>query len=153
MNKTFLKGFVGKDPEVKTNQGGDKYARFSLATTEKWKDKQGNQQSKTEWHTIVAFGNVVDVIAKHVRKGSELLVEGKINYQTVEGQDGVKKFFTNIRLINMEFCGKASGSGRPYPENAGPDYGGGSSDDGFDSGPSTPAPAGGFDDDIPFQKV
>lgn len=151
MNKTFLKGFVGKDPEVKTNQSGDKYARFSLATTEKWKDKQGNQQSKTEWHTIVAFGNVVDVIAKHVRKGSELLVEGKINYQTVEAQDGSKKFFTNIRLINMEFCGKAGqGGNRPDPDNSGPDYGGGSGD-GFDEGPSSPAPAGGnFDDEIPF---
>jgi len=80
-NKAILLGNVGKDPEIRTTQGGTKVANFSLATNESWKDDNGNWQQSTEWHRIVVFGPLVDMVANRIRSGSIVHVDGKIKYR------------------------------------------------------------------------
>jgi single-strand DNA-binding protein len=150
MNKCQLHGHVGKDPELKTTTAGMPFCRFSLATTENWKDKNGEKKSKTEWHQIVAWGKQAETIAKLVGKGKEIIVIGKIEYQTVD-KDGHKTTYTSIKLSEFDFCGKKGDGndsyGMPDPEPSGYIPDGDSSDDVPSSGGSTAS----FDDsDIPF---
>ena len=78
VNKTILLGNVGKDPEIRSTNGGALVANFSLATTERYKDKQGEVQEQTEWHNLVAYARGAEIIRDYVKKGSKLYVEGKI---------------------------------------------------------------------------
>ena len=78
VNRVTLLGHVGRDPEVHTSAAGDRAARFSLATTERWKDRAGEPQERTEWHRIIVFGGQVSVVERLVRKGSAVLVEGRL---------------------------------------------------------------------------
>ena len=78
VNRVTLLGHVGRDPELHTSAGGDRAARFSLATTERWKDRAGEPQERTEWHRIIVFGGQVGVVERRVRKGSAVLVEGRL---------------------------------------------------------------------------
>jgi single-strand DNA-binding protein len=107
MNKVILHGFTGKDPEVKT-VGENKVAKFSLATTSFRKDKDGNKI--TDWHNLVFWDRatlkLADLCEKHVKKGTELIVEGEISYRDYTDKDGVKKYFTEIIGHSLEFCGK-----------------------------------------------
>jgi single-strand DNA-binding protein len=98
-NKVNLLGNVGKDPEVRTFQSGDKVANFSLATSESWKDKtSGEKKTKTEWHKIVVRGEqLVGFVEKHVKKGSKIDIEGKLETRTWE-KDGVTHSTTEIVL-------------------------------------------------------
>jgi len=125
-NKVYLHGFLGQDPELKATPAGATLCRFSVATTENWKDKDGNKKSKTEWHHVVAWGKQGEAIEKFFKKGNEIIVEGKIEY--TEGKnpadDSKKIWFTHIKLISFDFCGKkgeSSGSGyqEPDPEQTG----------------------------------
>jgi len=106
MNKWYGHGHVGKDPEVKTIDSGKKVAKFTFATSESYKDSQGNRQSRTEWHTLVFWDKLAELCEKYVKKGSELIVEGKISYRDYTDKDGVKKYFTEIVCNSIEFCGK-----------------------------------------------
>ena len=145
MNKVTLHGFVGKDAELKTTPGGKSYCKFSLATTEQWKDPQGEKQSKTEWHQIVCWGKAGENAAKYIKKGAELIIEGKIEYQDVlDKDDSSKKFrFTTIKMSTFDFCGKrgdnSGGSSSPDPEPSGRDA--------YDSSSNESSSS---DDDIPF---
>lgn len=150
MNKWTGHGHVGKDPELKTKEGGTALCRFSFATTETWLDKDKKKQSRTEWHQIVCWGALAERAAKFITKGKELLIEGKIEYQQVDDKNnpGKKITFTNIKMINFDFCGKNDNSNyRPDPEEPGYIPADNSSDD-------TCAPSGSngaYDDsDIPF---
>lgn len=106
----MLIGNVGKDPEVTVLDSGSKVAKFTLATSERYTDKSGQKQEKTEWHNIVAWGPQADVIEKYVTKGKQLYVEGQIQSRQWE-QDGVKRYATDIRLSSFVFIGsKDSGS-------------------------------------------
>ena len=78
VNRVTLLGHVGRDPEIHTSAGCDRAARFSLATTERWKDRAGELQERTEWHRIIVFGGQVGVVERLVRKGSAVLVEGRL---------------------------------------------------------------------------
>jgi single-strand DNA-binding protein len=100
VNKVILVGRLGRDPEIKETQGGKKYAKFSIATSEK--NKAGDVL--TEWHNITAFGNVVDVIEKYVTKGIMLYVEGKIQSSEYE-KDGIKRKDFGIILNSMTMLG------------------------------------------------
>ncbi len=95
LNKVTLIGFVGRDPEIKYTQSGTAVAVFSLATTEKWKDKQGEKHEKTSWHNIRFFGSLAETIGRYVNKGRQLYIEGKIDYYEYE-KDGVKKYGSQI---------------------------------------------------------
>ena len=96
LNKVFLMGHLGKDPEIRTTQSGTKQAKFSLATTEYHKDKStGENRSKTDWHNVVAWGKPADSVErKDLRKGDLIYVEGKINYMAWDDPSGQKKYST-----------------------------------------------------------
>lgn len=105
INKVILVGNLGKDPEVRTFEGGKKVVQFSLATTESYKDKNGQRVDQTEWHNIVFWGAIVDVIEKYLKKGSQIYVEGKIRTRSYEDKEGVKKYITEIIGDKMTMLG------------------------------------------------
>jgi single-strand DNA-binding protein len=100
LNKAILIGHVGTDPEIITTQNGNKLAKFSLATSERWKDKNtGEKKEATEWHRVVAFNDgLVGVIEKYVKKGSKLYVEGSINTQKWQDEAGNDRYSTDIQV-------------------------------------------------------
>lgn len=138
MNKVILKGRVGKDPEVRRLESGVAVAKFSLATTESYKDKDGNKQENTEWHNITAWRGSAEFVEKYVKKGTEVLITGKISTQKYTDQAGVEKYATNIIMESFEFCGSKTES---RPSNV--DADGVISDE-----PTVGAPN--EDDDLPF---
>lgn len=101
LNKVELIGRVGKDPEIKSSSNGNQFAVFSLATSEKWKDKQGNKQEKTEWHNVVCFNeSLVKVISQYVNKGDMLYIEGKLQTRKWQANDGSDRYSTEVILEN-----------------------------------------------------
>ena len=104
MNKVILKGNLGKDPEVKTFDWG-KVAKFSLATKETYKNKEGEKVTETEWHNIVFKGAICNIIEGYVKKGQEVLVEGKIVTRTYKDKNQVDHWATEIVCHSFEFCG------------------------------------------------
>jgi len=135
INKVILVGNVGRDPEVKALPSGTRLATFSLATTDRrFKDDQGNP--RTEWHNLVAWSGLAEIVEKYVTKGKQLYIEGQIRTRNYE-QDGQKKYFTEIHISEMELLGSRQSSD-----------GGGFRDSGPSGGPS-----GGYpddSDDVPF---
>ena len=101
VNKVILVGNLGADPEIRNTQNGDKVASFSLATSESWKDQSGERQTKTEWHRIVVFGGLTQVIESYVKKGSKLFVEGQLRTRKWQDQSGVEKYTTEVVLTNF----------------------------------------------------
>lgn len=104
-SKTVLLGNVGQDPTIKTTQDGTCIAKFSLATTEKYKNRAGEQVEDVAWHSISAFGRLAEVIGEYVKKGDPLFIEGRLRYSRSTGQDGVEKFWTEIRADEMRMLG------------------------------------------------
>ncbi|MBK6290962.1 MAG: single-stranded DNA-binding protein [Ignavibacteria bacterium] len=101
LNKVMLIGNVGKDPEVNFTPTGVKVAQFRLATSETWKDKDGAVQEHTDWHTIIAWRGLADVVEKLVRRGTRIYVEGKIQSRSFEDRDGNKRYVTEIVADNL----------------------------------------------------
>lgn len=97
-NKVSLIGRLGAQPEVMTFENGKKMARFSLATNERYKDKQGEWQDNTQWHNIKAWGKTADLIAKLLNKGQEVLVEGKLVHNSYETKSGEKRYGTEVEV-------------------------------------------------------
>jgi single-strand DNA-binding protein len=108
-NSVRLYGNVGKEPEVKTLENGNKVATFSLATTEKRKNLNGTYTEETTWHNLVVWGKPVDTIEKYVNKGDRLSIEGKLNNRTYEGKDGTKKYYTEIIVNDFLLAGTTKG--------------------------------------------
>jgi len=100
LNKVTLIGNVGQDPEVRFTPNGDQVANFSIATTESW-TKDGQKQEKTEWHRLVAFRKLAEIIGTYVKKGSKLYIEGKLQTRSWEDKDGQKKYTTEIVANEM----------------------------------------------------
>ena len=99
VNKVILIGNVGKDPEVRSMQSGDRVANFTLATSETWKDRDGERKEKTTWHNIVVWNEgIVKVVDSYVRKGSKLYVEGALQTRKYTDQQGVERYTTEIVL-------------------------------------------------------
>lgn len=117
VNKVILVGNVGKDPEVRYLDSGIPYARLPLATSENYKGKDGNKVEKTEWHNLVFWRGLAEVVEKWVKKGNQLYVEGSIR-TTMSEKDGQKRYFTDIVVREMQMLGrKGDGSSdRPVPE-------------------------------------
>ncbi|HSZ24534.1 MAG TPA: single-stranded DNA-binding protein [Cytophagaceae bacterium] len=112
VNKVILLGNLGKDPEVRVFEGGTKKAAFSLATGETFLDKNGQRQERTEWHNVVFWGNIVDVIEKYLKKGTQVYVEGRITTRSYDDKDGQKKYITEIVGTSMTLLGgKPTGGG------------------------------------------
>lgn len=106
VNKVILAGRTGTDTEI-INANGNKIAKFSLATTEKYKNKAGEQVNNTEWHRIVIFGKLADVAERYIKKGDLLYLEGKIKTSSYE-KDGIKRYATDIICNNLTMLGSKS---------------------------------------------
>jgi single-strand DNA-binding protein len=112
VNKVFLLGNVGKDPEIRSTAGGMIIASFSLATADRQKDQQGNWQDKTEWHNLVAFSRTAEIVRDYVKKGTQLFIEGKIQTRSWDDKDsGQKKYRTEILINEMSLLGGGPGRG------------------------------------------
>ena len=122
INKVILIGNVGQDPEVKYTgdaSNGAKVATLRLATSERYKDRNGNLQEHTEWHSVVVWRNIADVVEKYVRKGSQIYVEGKLRTRSWDDQNGNKKYVTEIiadtlQLLGRKPEGQQGGYQQPY---------------------------------------
>lgn len=102
VNKVILIGNCGKDPEIRTMQDGKKVANLSIATSDSWKDKAtGEKKEKTEWHRIVIFGGLADIVEKYVKKGSKIYVSGSLQTRKWTDKDGVEKYSTEVVLQNF----------------------------------------------------
>ena len=114
VNKVLLLGNVGKDPEIRSSQGGMTIASFSLATADRQKDQQSGQWTdKTEWHNLVAFGRTAEIVRDYVKKGTQLFVEGKIQTRSWDDKEsGQKKYRTEILINDMSLLG-GRGEGAP----------------------------------------
>ena len=106
INKVILVGNLGKDPEVRYLEGGSPVANFSLATSEFYKDKNGNRVETTDWHKIVAWRGLAEVASKFLKKGMQVYVEGKLKTKSWTDKDGTKQFSTEIVADNLVMLGK-----------------------------------------------
>lgn len=158
VNKVILVGNLGRDPEIRNLQDGNKVANLSVATSESWRDKTtGERRDKTEWHRVVIFNErIIDVVEKYLKKGAKIYLEGALQTRKWTDQSGVEKYTTEVVLQRFRGeltmldsrgggGGGESGGGEGGDEGGG--YSGGSSPRGGGGGR---APAGDLDDDIPF---
>jgi single-strand DNA-binding protein len=145
VNKVIIIGTLGQDPEVTYTASGSAVANISIATNEKWKDKNtGNSNEKTEWHKIAMFGNLAEIAGKYLKKGSQAYIEGKLQTDKWQDKDGNDRYTTKIIANNMQMLGSGGGAGSGDGRQA--------RADGGQSSPQHPAPQkqdDGFDD-IPF---
>ena len=152
VNKVILIGNLGADPETRYLPSGDAVANIRIATSEKWKDKSGEQQEHTEWHRIAFFGKLAEIAGEYLKKGSPVYIEGRIRTRKWQDKEGQDKYSTEIVADRMQMLGgRGGGSGGSEPmkrEPAAAEAGGG--------GKSQQSKKGGggafdqMDDDIPF---
>lgn len=146
VNKVILLGNLGRDPEVRSTPSGQSVANFTLATSRKWKDRDGNRQEQTEWHQIVVWGRQAEVAGQYLNKGKRIYLEGRIQTRSWDDQQsGEKRYRTEIICENFQMLGGGGGGGGNrggYSSDPGP-----SSPFGGSQGGGTPPPE---DDDIPF---
>ena len=112
VNKVILIGNIGKDPSSRTFENGTKVVSATLATSEKYKKRDGTEGEQTEWHQISVWGKLADIFEKYVKKGSSVYVEGKIKYITYEDKDGNKKYKTDIIVDHLTMLSKGQVSTR-----------------------------------------
>lgn len=109
-NRATIIGRLGGAPEVRTTNGGTRVANLSLATNQRWTDRNGNEQEKTNWHRVVAWGKKADVVEQYLGKGDLVHVEGPIEYRQYEGDDGETKYVTEIKALRLTLLGSGDGS-------------------------------------------
>ncbi|PIE05394.1 MAG: single-stranded DNA-binding protein [Sorangium cellulosum] len=112
LNRVILLGNLGADPELKVTQGGTSVLKLRLATTERYMDRSGTRQERTEWHSIVIWGKRGEALHRYLAKGSRILVEGSLRTSSYEDRDGNKRYRTEIVATNVVFAG--GGGGRSY---------------------------------------
>jgi single-strand DNA-binding protein len=176
VNKVILLGNLGRDPETRYTTGGDAVTNLNIATSEQWKDKNGEKQERTEWHRVVLFGRQAEIAGEYLKKGRSVYIEGRLQTRKYTDKDGVEKYSTEIVGDRMQLIGGArdGGGGGADAEFGNGGSGGGSGGQrrgGASSGSSTggggaggssgggggASPSGSarkttddFDDDIPF---
>jgi len=159
VNKVILVGNLGADPEVRYMPNGGAVANVTVATTESWKDKSsGEQQEKTEWHRVVFFARLAEIVGEYLKKGSQIYIEGRLQTRKWQDKSGVDRYTTEIVANEMQMLGGRGGAGGGT--NAGSSsgsYGGGQSQSAPAASAAAPAAAPAaagsyddFDDDIPF---
>ena len=147
VNKVIIVGNLGRDPEIRTFPSGDQVANVTIATTDKWKDKQsGEMREATEWHRVVFNGRLAEIAGQYLRKGSQVYVEGSLRTRKWTDQAGVEKYSTEIRADQMQMLGSRQGMGGQGgggQQGGGYDDGGGYGGDqggGFEQTPRRAAP-------------
>lgn len=142
VNKVIIVGNLGRDPEVRTFPSGDRVANVTVATTDKWKDKQsGEMKEATEWHRVVFTGRLAEIVEQYLRKGSQVYVEGSLRTRKWTDKDGIEKYSTEIRADQMQMLGSRQEAAprqatNPVPNCPQPDakpLGGASGFDDFDT--------------------
>ena len=115
VNKVILVGNLGRDPEVRYLPSGDAVVNISIATTDKWKDKQtGEAKETTEWHKVNFFGKLAEIVGQYLKKGSTIYIEGSIHTRKYTDKDGAEKYSTEIKGTSMQMLGgKSEGQGQP----------------------------------------
>jgi single-strand DNA-binding protein len=135
VNKAILVGNLGADPEVRTTGGGTTVANLRLATTHQRKDRDGNWNNQTEWHSIVVFGRTAENIGKYCKKGKQLFVEGRIETEKWQDREGKDRYTTKIIAENVRFLGgRSEGAGESYGSNQGGGNQGGGNQGGGNQG-------------------
>ena len=170
VNKVILLGNLGRDPETRYTTGGDAVTNLRIATTETWKDKSGEKQEKTEWHSVVLFGRQAEIAGEYLKKGRSVYIEGRLQTRKYTDKEGVEKYSTEIVGDRMQLLGggrDAGGGGGGDAEfaSSGPSTtsgrresgggggggsGGGGAGGASRGGASTKKTTDDFDDDIPF---
>lgn len=126
VNKVIIVGNLGKDPEMRAFPSGDQVANVTIATTDRWKDKQtGEMKEATEWHRVVFNGRLAEIVGQYLRKGSQVYVEGSLRTRKWTDQSGAEKYTTEIRADQMQMLGSRQGMGAPGPAAGEGSYGGG----------------------------
>ena len=122
VNKVILIGNLGKDPELRYAPSGSAVTNFSLATSEQWKDQEGNPQERTSWHNIVMWGKLAEIAAEYLKKGRKVYIEGRLQYRDYEGKDGNKRYVTEIVASDLVMLGSRAdgGSGQETGEKEEP---------------------------------
>lgn len=148
INKVILVGHLGKDPEVKYLPSGSAVANITVATSESWKDKQsGDKQERTEWHNVVFFNRLAEIVGEYLKKGAQIYVEGSLRTRKWQDKEGKDRYTTEIVAAEMQMLGgrQGAGGGASYSDNA-------PSAARSSAGPAATASGGmpDFDDDIPF---
>ncbi len=145
VNKVILIGRLGRDPEVRYTQGGQTVANLRLATSERYKDRNGQMQEATEWHSVVVWGKQAELAKQYLTKGREVYIEGALRTRQWQDQQGQKRYTTEVVARSIQFIGGRPGAGGAPGMDRGPDDMGATipPDDMADFG-------GGPDDDIPF---
>jgi len=146
VNKVILIGNLGKDPETRYMSNGDAVTNITLATTDTWKDKNGEKQEKTEWHRVTFYRKLAEIAGEYLKKGRPVYIEGRLETRKWTDKNGVERYTTDIIANEMKMLGNRSGSG----SFESPDH---EEDNSASSRPSSAKGAGGFDDmddDIPF---
>lgn len=160
VNKVILVGNLGRDPEMRYMPSGDPVASFSIATTDTWKDKNGQKQEKTEWHNISMFGKLAEIAGEYLKKGSSVYVEGRLETRKYTAKDGTEKQATQVVADRMQMLGGRGGSGNydgGSDDKAAGDYSQAPSSAATQRTPAAAKPAStgkanfdDFEDDIPF---
>ena len=160
VNKVILIGHLGADPDMRYTPSGAGVCELRVATSESWKDKNGQRQERTEWHRVVVWGKTAEICAKYLTKGRQVYVEGRIQTRTYDDKEGQKRYMTEVIANDVQFLsgggerGAGGGGARRGGADDGPpppsdDFGGGGAGGGG-GGAGTGFGGGGPDDDIPF---
>lgn len=143
INKVILVGNLGQDPEVRYMPNGNAVANVTVATSESWKDKNtGENQERTEWHRVVFFRRLAEIVGEYCKKGSKIYVEGKLQTRKWQDQSGNDRYTTEIVASEMQMLDSRGGGSASYEPSSAPQSA-------ADTG-APPAPDTGFEDDIPF---
>jgi single-strand DNA-binding protein len=143
INKVILVGNLGADPETRYMPSGGAVTNIRVATSESWKDKNtGDQQERTEWHSVAFFGRLAEIAAEYLRKGSQVYIEGKLRTRKWQDRDGNDRWSTEVVANEMQMLGGRPGGGAPAQSSSS------SAPSSMPEGP--PSGGGDFDDDIPF---
>ena len=147
VNKVILVGNLGNDPEVRYMPNGNAVANLSLATSESWKDPQGQMQERTEWHRLTMYRRLAEIAGEYLKKGSQIYVEGKLQTRKWQDQSGQDRYTTEIIVDQMQMLGGRGGEGGGQNQGNNQNQGGGQNQGGQ---PPMAEPDFDFDDDIPF---
>jgi len=148
INKVILIGNLGADPETRYTASGAAVTNIRLATTDSWRDREsGEQQERTEWHRVVFFGRLAEIVAEYLKKGSQCYIEGRIQTRKWQGQDGQDRWTTEIVASEMQMLGGRASYPTPSADSARDESG---PREEKKAAAAASAPADDFDDDIPF---
>ena len=149
VNKAILIGNLGNDPDMRYTASGAAVANISIATAESWRDKEsGEQQERTEWHRVVAFGRLAEIMGEYLRKGSQVYIEGRIQTRKWQDKEGQDRYTTEIVANELQMLGSKGGSGSANYDSA-PQQHDNTPEPQATTAPAK-SPADDFDDDIPF---